>query len=896
MTIYYNPAYSTSPYRDQDSKSEFGNIYCGDSQLLQRLLFYAGIPYTPSPLEERVAHYHTNIQCRITPDSPFYKSFETDSAGLSRKILQWRDSLVEVGWNMESYKGDSIKLSIIRDMEPESMPRGEADYWYLLLAIASERRILNNEDKIVVSCAKEHLRPHIAHIITKQQEFGLLVEYRPTDCAKAEGNLRKIQTALRSNTTEKIVLDANDDTFSYVHFATEDDALRYVATTPATKHTIYYSSRTKLLDNTLRLVGKPTVGSLLESCTPQVAQLFSLGNGLFEYPLNMKRIIEWLNMPISPMNGELCKKLRKDLSNALTNSGGILNEEWNQAIEDCLAETDPEEAREARRKLNQFLPLPQSDKIDIEHVKSFNSNLCKWASGLLNMADFPYNETIREQITSIRSFCTSLIKMLDNAPEGFSFIDLQLWCKNIAQPGIYSQYNAELESLPTISSMGDIHDVADSVTWVPAEDIPTPSYPFEMLNDSEYKAVEECGAMLYSRSHHSSMNSEAMLRLILNTKSLTIIETDRVMGEKTARHPLVLQLDERIKGGLKSITQHREICNEALITDRQVINYGESDTEIQLGQGATLKERHERMEEKRYEAESYTSLESLIQHPFTYVCQKCAKLQDYEMPSADDLNRTLGNVAHLMIEKAFRGRSIKEAEAYFNENYNTLFDESVNEKGLLLQMPEHAISLRQLKLNMRKALKKLHKIIMQNNLEVVDCEYEFKASAWAEAGEGVMLSARTDMLLSDKSGGYVIFDFKYSNNTSRKRNDIEQNLALQLELYRFIAKQEFGNEKPVRVAYVMLPEVNVLTADEFFDIESLRVTERKDKSVMTEAALSYRMRWKQLHEGRIERVEGYEVGTGEYGQNESEMGLFPLKSSKKVYDNDIFNLEYNNLK
>ena len=54
MTIYYNPAYSASPYRSSRDV-EYGNIYCGDIQLLQRLLFYLGVPYIPATDEERVA-------------------------------------------------------------------------------------------------------------------------------------------------------------------------------------------------------------------------------------------------------------------------------------------------------------------------------------------------------------------------------------------------------------------------------------------------------------------------------------------------------------------------------------------------------------------------------------------------------------------------------------------------------------------------------------------------------------------------------------------------------------------------------------------------------------------------------------------------------------------------
>ena len=114
-----------------------------------------------------------------------------------------------------------------------------------------------------------------------------------------------------------------------------------------------------------------------------------------------------------------------------------------------------------------FLPIPDSDIVDAASVKDFNDNLRKWATKLLAMEEFPYDDIVREQIASIESYCTTLIKMLDKAPAEFSFLDLQLWCKNIAQPSTYRQYDPEVSSHTTISSMGDLHDIADNT---PRED------------------------------------------------------------------------------------------------------------------------------------------------------------------------------------------------------------------------------------------------------------------------------------------------------------------------------------------------------------------------------------------------------------------------------------------
>ena len=444
--------------------------------------------------------------------------------------------------------------------------------------------------------------------------------------------------------------------------------------------------------------------------------------------------------------------------------------------------------------------------------------------------------------------------------------------------------------------MGDLHDIADSIVWFTAEDSGVLPYPFEILNDAEFAEIENNGAMPYKREQHTLMNQVAMQRILFNAKSLTIIEAEKSNGEKIARHPLVLQLNECIEGGLKCIAEYKSLSEEYTAMDRQVINQSKNPILEELGKQVKLKERHERHEDAAKQAESYSSLSQLIQHPFTYVCEKCAKLDDQVMPSAQDLERTLGNVAHLMIEKVFDGRPIKEACDYYKAEYETVFEESVNEKGLLLRLPEYAIDLRRLKGKMQEVLEKLAKTITDNGLTVDACEYEFRQAKWREAGDNVTLGSRADMLLSDKYGGKVIFDFKYSSSKSRK-TEVEENRALQLEVYRYMAKQEFGKDTNVRVAYVLLPDVTIWTADEFDHIAAIKLMEdRACADVIAEAAKSYRFRWEQLKAGKIERVEGCAMGVGEYAGQEAEQSLFPLSVYDKKYSEDKFDKGYKNLK
>ena len=112
-----------------------------------------------------------------------------------------------------------------------------------------------------------------------------------------------------------------------------------------------------------------------------------------------------------------------------------------------------------------------------------------------------------------------------------------------------------------------------------------------------------------------------------------------------------------------------------------------------------------------------------------------------------------------------------------------------------------------------------------------------------------------------------------------------------------MAKQEFGKDTNVRVAYVLLPDVTIITADEFVDIETIQeIKDRAGVNVIAEAANSYRFRWEQLKAGKIERVEGCSVGTGEYGEQMADKVLFPLSEYKGIYSEDKFDKGYKNLK
>lgn len=872
MKIYYNRHYSSRPYADLRAEDCFGTLRCGSEELLSIMMLHGGIVRSEVSPEERKSIYYNNMQECIKEGDPFWESFRLDSFATSNAVLAWRDALVAAGWDLTN--GSTRKLQFIRAAEPATMPHGSADYWNRVLRMSAGQLLFPKGTEIVVTQSKDSVEPKIAALLDNQARLGLSVHYQPDRKAVADGNLGKIQQWFLDGQKDRIKLDAADNTLELLHFDNEDMAMRYVATQPADRWTLYHCRQPKLFDNTLRLLRQPVCGSSMDNCEPQVVQLFMLGNGLFEFPLNLNRILAWLNAPIHPLG----HALRRRLARVLASSGGICNEEWNQAVEEYIATEDD---KKAKAKIDTFLPFQKRQSADKDGVESFNRALRRWAVGLLSMETFPYDEIVREQLRQIDTYCTALLNILQERPQGeIPFVELQRWCRSIVSPKSYTQYEAQQGCRSVITAEGDIHSAADSLVWFCIEDSGAGAWPFDFLTAQEYDELQRGGAYLYDKTFHSRIGREAMVQTLLRTRKLTIVECAKMGGEPLRRHPLILQLNEAVEGGLKQLFVSPQLPEEALTEDQPVDNRSD-ETVLQLGKDVCLRQRHE-----KEQAESYSSLDLLIQHPFDYVCQYNAALGDVGTPTMDDRDRTMGNVAHAMIERVFKGTTRTEQEELIKNSYEEIFDEAVDSVGLLLRQREYAIELNDMRKRMKGALDNLLKIIINNGLTVDDCEYAFRTAGWIEAGDGVQLASRADMLLTDGGGDKVIFDFKWSDNRRSYEQRVQSNTALQLEIYKYLAEKEFG--RSVRTAYILLPEVHPVSKYDFDADGFTPIVPDSSADVMQLAAKAYKFRQEQFAERQIERAEGRPLSESPYGSEQEHRTLYPLKEYKGAISENIY--------
>ncbi|HUN14949.1 MULTISPECIES: PD-(D/E)XK nuclease family protein [unclassified Alistipes] len=882
MKIYFNQHYSSNPYVDYAEAECFGTVYCGAEGLLSIMMLHGGIAGSSTSVEERKTAYHNNMQRCIENRHLCYSSFKLDSFATSNAVLAWRDTLVAAGWDLKN--GDTPKLQFIRDMEPADMPPGNADHWNKALQLSAEQRMFPENTEIIVTQTQKLLEPKLAALFANQERFGITIRYQADERALADGNLGEIQQWFLDEQCGRINITKSDDTFELLRFDNEEAALRYIATQSADRWSLYYCQQAKRFDNTLRLLGQPVCGSELGVCEPQVVQLFTLGNGVFEYPLNLNRILAWLNAPIHPLGRSLCQKLAK----ALASSGGICNIEWNSVIAQHLdACEDAKERKREREKIATFLPLQTTETLETQRIAAFNKALGSWAKRLLSMKEFPYDGIVLEQLRQIDTYCSALLGILQEyRQESVKFIELQRWCQSIVSPKSYTQYEAEAGCRCVITAEGDIHSVADSLVWFCIEDNGAGAYPFDFLTTEECAVLKDSGTYIYDKTQYSRIKREAMVQTLLRTRKLTIIECTKLNGEPLRRHPLMLQLNEAVDGGLASLFITPQLSEESL-TDDKSVNNSSDELVLQLEDDVVIHPRHE-----YNKVESYSSLDLLIQHPFDYVCQYNAALDDVGIPTLDDRDRTMGNVAHRIIEKVFEhGTDKAEQGRRVNEEYDRIFNETVDSIGLLLRQREYAIDLNTIHKQMRGALGQLQKLIIDYSLTVNECEYEFKTLDWLAAGDGVKLASRADMLLTDTNGNKVIFDFKWSKNRKSYEKRIQNNSALQLAIYKHLAEKEFGCS--VRTAYILLPGMEFVSGDKFDEYAPVEHDTSVD--MMRQAANAYAFRRQQLAERCIERAEGLCLEESEYGAAQAEQNLYPLNAYDGKISENIF-ADFNKLR
>ena len=169
----------------------------------------------------------------------------------------------------------------------------------------------------------------------------------------------------------------------------------------------------------------------------------------------------------------------------------------------------------------------------------------------------------------------------------------------------------------------------------------------------------------------------------------------------------------------------------------------------------------------------------------------------------------------------------------------------------------------------------------ENKLHVVACE-PYLISTGMNFDKGIEIGGFADMILADEDNNTYVFDFKwYPGKEEKFKESIKENKALQLELYKYLTVS-LVEQKAKYVAYVILPEVTVISSCDFIGENCIKVlVQDADEELLPKIKNSYKYRRTQISNGFIEEAEEFSPENITYQNDVEDKNLIPLKFTGK---------------
>lgn len=834
MKIIYSPFYNSGYYIDLQERKDslLGLKVCGSLELLSELELRAGIVSQELSEPERLVDFHKALSEHIA-HTIFEQSFKNDEIGVSRQLMFWSDNLLMEGWTPES-DIDSPKLKDLAKIVKGVNNKHISARWKDLAAYVSSHPILHTDDSIEV-----HDKDQIPAVIKMALEE--LAKQTTVSYVTHEGNI--------------------PENFKVYQFKTRTEANQWYLSRPDVLKDINVtiSSDNCILNDMAIAMGQPVVNSTATNSNPQLLQLFKLGMSLFIRPLNVYNLLSYLQIPGNPLGGISYK-----LARVLANEGGI-NEKWDEVIRDY--DFTDEKGKDKRSERLAFIQMLNkkydADRILVDDVKNYAGKLAHWCD--LSLRSDKVDDERKEQLVVLASFCRSLHQILP--ADGYITSEtLKAHIDGIYRPQSFTHMKARKNAPDTVNSITQLADNANKVCWLGCVGASLPSYPFDFLNTTELEMLHAKGIMIPARSAFYTQHHQQEMNALKRIRQLILVTWDFDNNARQEEYPLITELKHTYKDDWKN-----RVVRDA------APNLKEKSSDIHILEPQTYYDLSADLANLKRDKESYSSLSTLIQHPFDYTMTHLLKLNEPQVGQLPDLDTIEGLVAHLFVRKLFNLYGEQMADEYQQMNDTAKSDllyEAIQQKGAVLLLPEYKLECQQFERILKESVAVLTDIMQHLHLKPIGSEVEFNVDLDTIGA----FYGSIDMVLKNANDDLVIFDFKWSESKHFK-TDLEERKAMQLELYAEAAQKHYG--KPiVGVAYYLFPLKTLFTTyfPESDHIRHIKVkTEVEERNIIKEVQNAYQYRRDELNRGHIEDGEMTEKDALEYTKaSTAEKPLYPI--------------------
>lgn len=866
IKIIYNPPYDGEIFLG-NQPNLMGTKYLGTTGLLQELGLRLGIPTQVKSDVERQADYHNAMQKHIS-GTTFEKAAQVDPFGVASKMLRWRDDLLMAGWDGKVMGSRLAKLSVLADIETDFSSKGTADLWRVVCEACKNTSLADSINEIEVDCPWSEIPTLVKRTLERLKENGVQLIL----------NVPKTQTPAQLDITKIKLLEFTDVNEAY-------EWLAQVEQLP--ENTVVVNRDNMRLNYTLYTWDKPAVHASVTQSNPQLLQLFKLSMSVFARPININNLVSFLQLPMSPIPGAL----RYELARVLLRNGGFgekkerddgqNRDDWEETIASFeFVNKDGKVTPQAKAKKMPFLNVirePYTNGIPKEDLVNYIAQLQEWIRGF-NAADDIPEERIK-QLHQLSTMFSSFSTVTQSLPDLIQYEDIEKRLLQIYYPMDYVLQQTELDSLNVIEDIRCMAIPANTLIWLDCQAEDSEIDPYDFLNSDERNYLSNHGTTVPDFGQRLKTLRNERIRLLNDVKGQVVLVKSAYDGTtRLSEHSMVAEANHA-NGTKLSITDPKSLFTmRTTKTKEGNIDHYQSQLAYELGP-LTYPGRKE----------SNTSIDTLIQLPFNYVMQYVAKLP---MPQDEQIKNayvTKGLVAHYFFQHIIEdgNQDFAKMRDLTQKEFDIRLEDAINATGLILLQPENTSELHNFKNDLKESMLSLITIMENLNLKPVGCEMPFPAKddevlPLTDIGS---FGARIDFLLTNSQGDYVIFDFKWSNS-NRFAEMIQENTAVQLELYKQTVLAFYPGKNVVGVGYYLMPLKQLITAD-FNEIPGstlIKHIERAGGDLFEKIRNAYRYRMEEIRKGHIEEAELMNLlgVTSCYYADQQPQNLCPLDVEEKT--------------
>ena len=792
-TLYIGESVSGELYPNlvSDNESQIGVKVVALSGLIEFLEVHLGSRSINEPLPLQLESYLQAIE-KVKASSFYEESLKADGYAVAADLYKKRNDLIESGFSLTF---------------DQAMPKRLNDLVKIEEHFKLKHSLPDRALRVLALLKKSSTVP-----------VGKIVLLRPLD--SFDSLYKSIISTLKekgAEVVEKEKLSFEPKIFKITaknEFEAALAARHILARTPDA--CTYLTSGGEVLDFYNQINGSPSMGAEVSSYARPILQLILLTAEFLWEPLDPRRVIEFLNLPIKPLSGKLARKL----ASTLADSPGFGGTPWLRAIEDYKKEEIDEVVRNKNLERVIFLfertRYPKSSA-PIKDIVELFSYLAKYLRGM--------NKIIESEI--INSIC-KLLALVANRCTTLSKLELGKLLENNISAMDFSERVKEVGHISHFLSAENVQGPINNLIWYPFCD-QSGAAGLSFWNKSERDYLSKVGVVLVPAFEKLKIKMDLERSLLSSSKdNVYLIIPETFGGEITSAHPLINKIkpDELLfKDLMAGLLENTKVKLLPTIRGKWTLKNPELF--------------------RTRSSESYSSLEKLFYYPFLYLLDYQAKLSSHSALSVSDDFKLKGNFSHKLFEFFFDTHKTPDligqeiAKKWFSENFDRLIDEY----AIIWRLEGNETTLSEVKNETLRGLTTLCQHLVESNWTVDEMEKDIKDTAFGSSFGGSM-----DMTLI-RGNEKCVLDLKFAGTKYGKI--MEKNKELQLGLYSKI----YGKPTFAFTAYYIIADAKLYAKEG-------TAFKRPNNNPVNNHSDKYQELWEKMeatHDARREELKNGEV-------------------------------------